>query len=160
MQAYNIKGKKFGRLTVLSRTAKPKTTSVPGSYWLCECECGTKRVVKGSSLVYGFTNSCGCYKKEVSEAMMTGSAPPQLTDGHINERFAVWAKREEADPKQLREEMTQHLHKTRGRYTPIKIVEVHGRPEFMCIIDGNPKYKTIMHLDDYLHEGSLTYMYF
>lgn len=30
------------------------------SYFECECECGTKRLVKGSALSSGASNSCGC----------------------------------------------------------------------------------------------------
>ena len=54
--------KKFGRLTVIKRTfpnAKNRHAK-----WLCECECGTKKVILGGSLKSGSTRSCGCLYKE------------------------------------------------------------------------------------------------
>lgn len=54
----SLVGQKFGRWTVLRRTAgKPK-------YYDCVCECGTKRAVYGPSLKYGKSLSCGCLKSE------------------------------------------------------------------------------------------------
>lgn len=55
-------GSKFGRWTVLdeTRTAKGKLA------WRCRCECGTERVVVGTSLRRGASRSCGCWSSEVS----------------------------------------------------------------------------------------------
>ena len=63
-QSKNFKneiGNKYGRLTILKRA---KNTSDGRAQWLCECECGNKIIVKGSSLRNGATKSCGCYQKE------------------------------------------------------------------------------------------------
>lgn len=57
----DLTGKKFGRLTVLSFHH-----SNDGAYWLCECECGERRVVNSYSLTSGHTKSCGCYNREIS----------------------------------------------------------------------------------------------
>ena len=58
----DIKGKRFGRLVVLSRSHK----SAPGMYfWRCLCDCGRKTVVRGSSLRHRNTISCGCRKRTV-----------------------------------------------------------------------------------------------
>lgn len=56
-------GKKYGRLTVLSRSEehKKKTTR---AYWVCQCECGNITVVSGSNLRRGSIQSCGCLQKE------------------------------------------------------------------------------------------------
>jgi len=56
-QVYDIVGKKFGKLTVISLSHTPKN----GSYWNVECECGVKKVVQGACLIKGDTTSCGCY---------------------------------------------------------------------------------------------------
>ena len=62
----DLRGKKFGRLTVveLSRTQKVKNGTK--LYWLCKCECGNEIETIGSSLTTGNTKSCGCLKKETS----------------------------------------------------------------------------------------------
>lgn len=55
-------GQRFGRLIVLS--LDKSTHSKPGKYYLCECDCGTKKIILGSSLRSGHTKSCGCLQRE------------------------------------------------------------------------------------------------
>jgi hypothetical protein len=57
-------GEKYGRLTVLSKTNKSDTGRC--TYFLCRCECGTTREIRGSSLQCGNTKSCGCLVAELS----------------------------------------------------------------------------------------------
>jgi hypothetical protein len=54
-------GQNFGRLTVIRREG---SDSYGSATWFCQCECGSACVVRGSSLIQGFTNSCGCLHKE------------------------------------------------------------------------------------------------
>lgn len=50
----------FGVLTVLG----PAPSRTSKSMWRCQCECGTVRIVCGSSLQGGKTKSCGkCFKR-------------------------------------------------------------------------------------------------
>lgn len=60
----DLKGKKFGKLTVLKKVEKPEKRKLNGSYWLCKCECGKKCVANGSSMKRGIPRSCGCLTKE------------------------------------------------------------------------------------------------
>ena len=56
----DLTGQKFGLLTVLERAEnKGKQTQ-----WLCECQCGNKKIVYATNLRRGLTTSCGCYRKE------------------------------------------------------------------------------------------------
>jgi hypothetical protein len=58
--AIDILGHRFGKLRVLSckgLVGKEMT-------WLCICDCGTEKVLTGSNLRSGKTNSCGCLQKE------------------------------------------------------------------------------------------------
>lgn len=55
-------GQRFGRLIVLS--LDKSAHSKPGKYYLCECDCGTKKIILGSSLRSGHTKSCGCLQRE------------------------------------------------------------------------------------------------
>lgn len=56
-------GDVFNRLTVLEK--QPKKTYAKTKY-LCQCSCGKKKIVYGSSLKTGDTQSCGCYNSESS----------------------------------------------------------------------------------------------
>lgn len=56
----NLKGQKYGRLTVISFAyRKDKKT-----YWNCICDCGNECIVETSAMRTGHTNSCGCYMRE------------------------------------------------------------------------------------------------
>ena len=59
-RATDLRGKVFGKLTVLYRV-KNKGNAVT---WKCQCECGNTKEIIGSSLTRGSTLSCGCYNKE------------------------------------------------------------------------------------------------
>lgn len=65
----DLTGQKFGRLTVIERA---ETKTLPSgqhkTQWLCECDCPEHRhiVVMGTHLKNGHTQSCGCFKQEVS----------------------------------------------------------------------------------------------
>jgi len=52
----NLKGKKFGRLTVLSKGEGK-------SFWKCECKCGNIVTVRSDNLRSGRSQSCGCLRK-------------------------------------------------------------------------------------------------
>ena len=56
-------GKKFGKLTVLERDLNKKGN---GAYWICQCDCGTIKTIRGSNLTASNnpTRSCGCLAKE------------------------------------------------------------------------------------------------
>ena len=61
----DLTGKKFGRLTVISKGNGRYTTG--GQYkttWLCRCECGNEREFESQKLRRGHTLSCGCLQKE------------------------------------------------------------------------------------------------
>lgn len=60
----DLRGKQFGRLTVLDLVKKDDTMSMPGYYWLCKCECGNFSIVNTGPLKYGNTTSCGCKRIE------------------------------------------------------------------------------------------------
>lgn len=62
----DLKGKKFGRLLVVSLAY-----TNPKAYWNCVCDCGSKKIVKGDSLVSGMTKSCGCIQKEMARERMS-----------------------------------------------------------------------------------------
>ena len=64
----DLTGKKFGKLSVIKHFKKTKDGA---HLWLCKCECGKKRIVRGYSLRKGITVSCGCFAKEKSRHIQT-----------------------------------------------------------------------------------------
>ena len=55
-------GKKFGKLTVTSKGEKRKS----GQYWLCRCDCGNEKEVRGDHLRSGHIKRCShCTKIEI-----------------------------------------------------------------------------------------------
>lgn len=61
MTLVEMEGNVHGRWTVLSRAG---SDSYGQSTWLCRCECGTERAVRGHELRRGMSQSCGCLKAE------------------------------------------------------------------------------------------------
>lgn len=55
----DLKGKTFGKLTVISLLDKDNKSQ---SRWLCQCECGNRTIVYHYNLLNGHTKSCGCLK--------------------------------------------------------------------------------------------------
>ena len=53
-------GNRYGRLLVLKRAGSTKNRE---AQWLCRCDCGNERVVRGSSLRREHSKSCGCLRK-------------------------------------------------------------------------------------------------
>lgn len=61
MRKIDLTGNVYGRLTIL---AEAERTPLGQSRWLCHCECGNEKVIRGSSLTSGESLSCGCRKLE------------------------------------------------------------------------------------------------
>lgn len=68
-------GNKYGKLTVLSLTKDKNNRTA----WLCQCDCGNTKIVRGSDLRTGKIISCGCNK---------GKHPNNIRD-ITNEKFGM-----------------------------------------------------------------------
>lgn len=78
-QSLDLTGKTFGKLTVLKRSDKKSRHRY--TIWECQCECGNKTEVKGSSLMEGVSTSCGCNKKEHGKEMQKKLEKTYRKDG-------------------------------------------------------------------------------
>lgn len=56
----DISGQRFGKLTVIGLHHINNSSC----YWLCKCDCGNEKVVRGGDMKRGKINSCGCIKRE------------------------------------------------------------------------------------------------
>lgn len=62
----DLTGQRFGRLVVI----EPVTTGeYRNSVWLCQCDCGNKKIVPTYRLLNGRTFSCGCYRKQSKQVI-------------------------------------------------------------------------------------------
>lgn len=58
-----LEGRRFGRLTVIERTAARRFDKV---VWRCRCDCGGEVTTTTGSLMNGDRRSCGCYRTKYS----------------------------------------------------------------------------------------------
>jgi len=56
----DIAGQRFGRYVVIE-----PAESRDGAYWVCKCDCGNIRTVRGRTLFNGKSHGCGCANKDV-----------------------------------------------------------------------------------------------
>ena len=73
----DLTGQIFGRLTVIQQGGFDKYRN---ALWLCKCTCGTEKIIVGTSLRSGNTNSCGCLRDEITRDRV------KLTPGLANMR--------------------------------------------------------------------------
>lgn len=86
LSRFDLTGQKFGRLTVIRKVDRRS-----GSYlvWECACECGAAVEVASGYLRSGSTKSCGCLKRDITQARAT-------THGKTNTpEFVAWCKMRE-----------------------------------------------------------------
>ena len=74
----NLLGQQFGRLTVIA-SAENKGRR---SQWLCQCQCGNKKICLTESLRAGTCQSCGCLRQE--QARINGKI---MLEDLTNQRF-------------------------------------------------------------------------
>lgn len=80
----DICGLKFGRLTVNEFVEVRKSCA----YWLCSCECGNEKVVRGDSLRLGYIKSCGCLRNETAAV----NCEKTISHGHSRTPlYRVWS---------------------------------------------------------------------
>lgn len=83
----NLLGQKFGRLLVVERVSRGKTSF----YWRCICYCGSNKevILSGNALLCRNTKSCGCLKNRHNSnhpcfngyKKITGTMWRRITDG-------------------------------------------------------------------------------
>lgn len=79
----DLTGKTFGRLT-----ARESVKSPGAARWLCDCSCGSQKVVCSQNLRNGVSQSCGCLRRELA-------ASARRTHGHSGHKdrlreYAAW----------------------------------------------------------------------
>jgi hypothetical protein len=87
MKLKNLVGQRFGRLTVIKRA--PNTSR---ARWLCQCDCGNKKIVFGNCLIKKCTQSCGCLRSEITSkrSIKHGFRSNQNKKHKINSEYNTW----------------------------------------------------------------------
>lgn len=80
-----MKGLVFGRLEVMEMAGNDRHMNL---LWLCRCQCGKEKIIKGSSLRSGATQSCGCLRDQIARTI-------HVTHGHRrhtqkNATYTTW----------------------------------------------------------------------
>lgn len=69
-----VEGARFGRWTALKKVSPHAVDSEPNQIinkWLCQCDCGNKRLVASTNLRNNSSRSCGCLKSERTKEAKT-----------------------------------------------------------------------------------------
>ncbi len=85
---HDLTGQRFGRLTVVERAENKGKPTV----WLCKCDCGNEKIVRGSDLKNGHTQSCGCFHKEIVTNVLVSTCNKDK-DSHGKSRtrlYSIW----------------------------------------------------------------------
>jgi len=61
MKKINLINRRFGKLVVIAKAKK--TDKNHNQYWICKCDCGNYKEVRGFHLQDGNTKSCGCLSR-------------------------------------------------------------------------------------------------
>ncbi len=58
----DMAGQRIGMLTVVEKIQQPERTSAgdTAAQWLCRCDCGNLKIIRGDVLRKGRATSCGC----------------------------------------------------------------------------------------------------
>lgn len=65
----DLQWQQFDRLFVLEEAGRTKDRK---ALWLCQCDCGNKKIIRSSDLRRNLTRSCGCLRREIVSKRMSG----------------------------------------------------------------------------------------
>jgi hypothetical protein len=88
MPKVNRVGHRSGKLLVLNNIS-PSKPGNRGGEWLCQCDCGNTKIVKGNDL-RGATKSCGCLEVENLSRMTEGRRKYRETT--INAQYCIYCQ--------------------------------------------------------------------
>lgn len=87
-EVMDLTGKRFGRLVVIRREGYKRRGKVNKVAWLCECDCGTRKVIVGEDLRTGITKGCGCLESKNRLELRERSKTHGMTG---SDEYKIWA---------------------------------------------------------------------
>lgn len=88
MRIIDISGKRFGRLTVISRGPRRGSGKGRHTIWITECDCGEYIIVNSSSLIQGLIQSCGCLHRD--QLSLKRTIHGHCRRRHRSQEFKTW----------------------------------------------------------------------
>lgn len=158
-KAIDLTGMKFGRLTVLERDMTKPIGHQKPVYWVCQCECGKIKVVRGANLKNGHTQSCGCLRienlRDTIRENLAGQIFGKLTVLEIdkNKQNSSWLCRCECG--QIISVLTENLKK--GRTKSCGCMKSDYIREGLTIDLSNKKFGKLLVLERDLDKKDCTY---
>ena len=145
----DITGQKFWRFKVLHFDIDTRFDKHPK--WVCECECGVVKSVRGDHLKSGKTKSCGCIKREVLKKR-ADMAFEKKNEYYIDGDFAyIKADNCEdyivADSEDLDKLLEYRWHVTKAKYA--KADSRHGYVAMHKVILGTKDGMVADHMRDF-----------
>lgn len=70
MKKKDLTGRRYGKLIVIEETEPIYISNRRRRRWLCQCDCGNKKIISQDSLATGNTKSCGCGCEENRKKIM------------------------------------------------------------------------------------------
>lgn len=83
----NLAGQKFFRLTALRHEVRRDYYNRTTTYWLCECDCFSRKWIATSHLMSGKIRSCGCLAKEL---VSTRNRTHGMAAGEHSSIYRLW----------------------------------------------------------------------
>lgn len=65
----DLRNKRFNGWTVLKMAHRPDHLKTKGTYWLCECSCGTQRIILSSNLRRNLSKGCAKCGNKITHGM-------------------------------------------------------------------------------------------
>lgn len=90
MKLNDLTGRRFTRLLVLDRAENSKSGQ---PRWKCVCDCGKEKIVLGSCLVKGSTQSCRCLNAELTSVSNSTHGCCRLRG--VTREYKAWKKAKE-----------------------------------------------------------------
>lgn len=89
MRAYDLIGKRFGRLIVIEKGIP--TRGEHGTVWKCKCDCGNEKYVTTGNLNGGTVRSCGCLRREQAVKRFRDAAKKNIKHGEAGSKlYGIW----------------------------------------------------------------------
>lgn len=101
----DITGRKFGKLKIIKRSY-PNGKGFK-AMWLCKCDCGKEKIIRGDAIKSGRTKSCGCLVGEWNK----NNAPAKLALGLANMRKVILSYKLGAKRRGLKYDLTEEQFK-------------------------------------------------
>ena len=82
----DLTGKTFGKLTVIKKMDDKVGNHI---MWLCKCDCGNVKTIRGSSLTSGESKSCGCVHRGGNSRKCNNREQPTVNTYNLSGEYGI-----------------------------------------------------------------------